>query len=394
MRRALLAVALSAALTAPVLAQSADPDPDVNNPDKGAWELFTIVTKAIDPVHITFETWASNEDTFKANPVFPGAQQPPQCGTQVVAAVPTTPVASPKILNVPALEALAPPVPGLQPRVVPGGFEDAPSEEVRRNQATFDFIVCNKLHTKAGLRAAFVARQPISFPIDSIEVKANWKPVGNRSPSEYYVATASDNKRYALVAMHIISKKIPNWTWATFEQKDNPGRCDYIGCHDHFGAVVADEEPHASLQGRYDPCVKTPALKQLFAAAGLAALWENYCLKGTQVDFVSPTGVRNLLGNSVTESSGPQPQDSFVPTSSCMTCHSRAAVNSQGRDPFGPGFIRSTDPAVCPPTQRDCSANGAPDPTWFWTNPGQPNQTMQLLQTDFVYSLALKALGP
>src|SRR4051794_17663202 len=127
MRRALLAVALNAALVAPVLAQSADPDPDMNNPDKGAWELFAAVNKPANPTHVVFETWASNEDTFKPNPIFPGAQKPPQCGTQAVAAVAPTPVvASPKILNVPALEALAPNTPGLQPRVAPGGTEDFP----------------------------------------------------------------------------------------------------------------------------------------------------------------------------------------------------------------------------------------------------------------------------
>src|SRR5450755_1776367 len=172
------------------------------------------------------------------------------------------------------------------------------SEEVRRNRATFDFIVCNKLHTKAGLRVAFAAGQPISFPLESMEAKANWVPVGNRSASDYHINTASDNKRYALVSMHIISKQVPNWTWATFEHKDNPGRCDIIGCHDNFGAVVQDVAPHDAPGGKYDPCVKTPALKKLLADAGLPPLWENYCLKGSQVDFVTATGVPTRLGNS------------------------------------------------------------------------------------------------
>jgi hypothetical protein len=334
-----------------------------------------------------FETWASNEDTFQANPRFPGAAAPPSCGSQQVAAL-TTPVASAKILNVPALEAGLPQLPGLQPRVVPGGTEDQPSEEVRRNEATFNFIACNKLQTKAGLRAAFASGQPILFPIDSIEVKANWKPAGNRSPSEYHINTASDGKRYALVSMHIISKQIPNWTWATFEQKDNPGRCDYIGCHDTFGATVTDVLPHDALGGRYDPCIKTPALKKLFADAGLPALWDNYCLKGSQVDFTTATGVPTRLGNSITE-------DGFVLTSSCMTCHSRSAVSAAGRASFGFGFINSSDPTVCPvtPPQLACSANGAPNPAWFWNNPGQSSQTMLAMQTDFVFSLAVRAIG-
>jgi hypothetical protein len=390
MKRVLTGLALTAALAAQTNAQpAADPDPELNNPDKSAWALFVLVNKpAATPAqnNSVFETWAANEDTFQPNPKFPGAAAPPACGTQQVAAL-VTPTASPKILNVPALEALAPRPPGVQPRVVPGATEDQPSEEVRRNQAAFDFIVCNKFQTKAGLRAAFVAGQPISFPLDAIEVKANWKPVGNRSPTEYHVNTASDGKRYALVAMHIISKKVPNWTWATFEHKDNPGRCDFIGCHDHFGATVQDVDPHQAPAGRYDPCVKSPALKKMFSDAGLPPLWENYCLKGTQVDFTTATGVPTRLGNSVTE-------DGFADTSSCMTCHSRSAFNATGRPALDAGFITSPDPAVCPGgNQRPCSPSGTPNPAWFWNNPGQPNQSLLALQTDFVFSLRL-AIGP
>jgi hypothetical protein len=390
-KRALVVLAFNAALAGTAYAQSVDPDPALNNPDKGSWELFVLVNKAATTPsnnNVVFETWASNEDTFQTNARFPGAAAPPSCGPGQVVAV-TTPVASPKILNVPALEALAPQLPGLGPRVVPGGTEEQPSEEVRRNEATFNFIACNKLQTKAGLRAAFASGQPISFPTDSIEVKADWKPAGNRSPSEFHINTASDGKRYALVSMHIISKKVPNWTWATFEQKDNLGRCDYLGCHDSFGATVADVPPHDALGGRYDPCVKTAAVKKLFADAGLPALWENYCLKGSQVDFTTATGVPTRLGNSVTE-------DGFVQTSSCMTCHSRSAVNSAGRASYGAGFITSPNPAVCPapPAQMACSPNGTPNPAWFWNNLGQLNQSILAFQTDFVFSLSLRAIGP
>jgi hypothetical protein len=221
-----------------------------------------------------------------------------------------------------------------------------------------------------------------------MEVKANWVPAGNRSAADYHINTASDNKRYALVAMHIISKQVPNWTWATFEHKDNLGRCDYIGCHDKFGAVVQDVAPHASLGGKYDPCVKTPALKKLFTDSGLPPLWENYCLKGSQVDFVTATGVPTHLGNSVTE-------DGFADTSSCLSCHSRAAVNSTGRFASPAGFLDPPIPVVCPGgPQAPCSPNGAPNPAWFWNNPGQPNQSMLALQTDFIWSVARHAIGP
>ncbi len=246
-------------------------------------------------------------------------------------------------------------------------------------------IFCGKLYTRAGLRTAFASGQPISFPIDSIEVKANWKPAGNRSPSEFYTNTASDGKRYALVSMHIISKRVPNWTWATFEQKENLGRCDFIGCHDQFGATTSDVDANPTSGGRYNPCIKTPAVKKLFADAGMPALWENYCLKGSQVDFTTATGIPTRLGNSVTE-------DGFVETSSCMTCHSRASVNGLGRNIYGGGFITSPNPATCPP-QQPCSPNGSPLPAWFWNNPGQPNQSTLTLQTDFIWSIPRSAIG-
>jgi hypothetical protein len=391
MKRALVLLAVNAALGCTAYAQAPDPNPALNHPDEVSWQLFAFVNRpAPGTTGVVFETWASNEDTFTANPKFPGASGPPNCGPLVAGTAPPVVLATlnPKILNVPALEALAPKVPGLEPHVVPGGTENVPSEEVRHNEVTFNHIFCNKLYTKAGLRMAFASGQPISFPIDSIEVKANWKPAGNRNPSEFYMNTASDGKRYALVSMHIISKRVPNWTWATFEQKDNPGRCDFIGCQDHFGATTPDVDSNPTPGGRYNPCIKTPAVKKVFMDAGMPALWDNYCLKGSQVDFTTATGVTTRLGNSVTE-------DGFVETSSCMTCHSRSAVGATGRWVYGPGFITSPNPAICPPPpgQTACSPNGAPNPAWFLNNLGQANQSLLALQTDFVFSIARFAIG-
>jgi hypothetical protein len=385
MKRAIVLLTLNAALAGTAYAQAPDPNPAENHPDEVNWQLFVLVNRpAPNNAGVMFETWASNEDTFTASPKFPGASGPPTCGLVAAAPVAITPVASPKILNVPALERLMPRLPGLEPRVVPGGTENVPSEEVRHNEATFNHIYCNKLYTRAGLRTAFASGQPISFPIDSIEVKANWKPAGSRSPSDYYMNTA-DGKRYALVSMHIISKKLPNWTWATFEQKDNLGRCDYLGCHDHFGAVTPDVQPNPTPGGRYNPCVKTPALKKMFMDAGMPALWDNYCLKGSQVDFTTATGIPTSVGNSVTE-------DGFVETSSCMTCHSRSAVLANGGPALGAGFVRPSPACPPPPGQTACSPNGPPNPAWFWNNLGQPNQSMQALQTDFVFSITLNAI--
>jgi hypothetical protein len=385
-RVTLTCLSICLAMSMPVAAQTTDPNPAENNPDKFSWELFVQVTRPANVpgrTDVVFETWASRQDTFTANPLFPGDTSPPSCSSQPVvgAAAPAAPAApaasaapaavaaaSPKVLQMPALEEFGPRVPGLQPHVVAGG------EEVRRNRATFDFIYCNKLYNRAGLRAAFAAGVPISFPIESIEVKADWRPIAGLDTSQYYVNTASDNQRYALVAMHIISKQVPNWTWATFEHKNNAGRCDFMGCRDRFGATVQNQGPQTTTNGQYPACEKTPALKKMFADANISAQWENYCLKGSQLDFITPTGLPTVLGNSVIE-------NGFARTSSCMTCHARASVASNGSLGQGAGFL---------PTGQ--SPNGAPDPNWFYDNLGQPNQTVKTFPTDFVFSIPLRAI--
>lgn len=384
--RSTVAAALAALLSisSNAFGQSVDADLAINRPDEASWKLFAYVVSPVPatPGKVLFETWASNEDTFKAHPTFPGAKDQPTCGPTgaiIAASDVSTPLASPKILNIPALIQAAPA--GLVPHVSPDG-----SEEVRRNRATFDFVVCNQLFTRSGLRAAFAAGTPISFPVGAMEVKANWVPAETVDTKDFYVSEAPDGQKYALVAMHIISKILPNWTWATFEHQANPGRCDYIGCHDAFGAVVGDVPPNPARGRPYNPCVKNDELKAVFAAAGLPSLWEKYCLKGSQTDFVSATGVPTRLGNSVTE-------DGFVNTSSCMTCHSRAAVNAQGVKTTSAGFVDPQVPALCPDgPSNPCSPNGAPEPNWFWTNPGKPDQVATAMQMDFIWSIPREAI--
>jgi len=328
--------ALALMAPSPAASQVDIPNRAANRPDEVAWRFFIDVTKpaaTADNNNVVFENWASNNDTFRATP-------PPAFPLQ----------ASPKILVVPALLEFAP---GPQPHVLALG-----KEETRRNKAAFDFIVNNHLNTKSGLKAAFAAGNDISFPMDAIEVKANWVPAESVSdPSQFHV-NVSDGKRYALLSMHIISKTVPNWTWATFEHQTNAGRCDYTGCRDAFGAVVPLVPAQVSTRGQYPPCEKSVVLRGLMADAGLAAAFLNYCLKGTQVDFVTATGVPTLLGNSVTE-------EGFTSTSSCMTCHARASTDAHGGNPQRAGFLDPPLPGVCPPEGR-CSPSGAPNPAWFW----------------------------
>ena len=92
MRRAVIASALCMSLGTGVMAQTTDPNPALNHPDQISWELFVTVNKPAgvpNRTDVVFETWASNEDTFQANPQFPGSSAPPSCGRpSVVAGLP------------------------------------------------------------------------------------------------------------------------------------------------------------------------------------------------------------------------------------------------------------------------------------------------------------------
>lgn len=212
----------------------------------------------------------------------------------------------------------------------------------------------------------------------------------------------------ALVALHIMARVVPNWIWATFEHKDNKGQCDYIGCHDSFGleggvvppregcgptlSVCPSDCPSDPIQCAIScaPCGEryvsalTPAAIALLQANGLPQAWENYRLKGTQVEFVDGDGDPTLLGNSVTESG-------FVPTASCITCHSRATV-SNGNPTTALNIFNcqcSSTPSGC--NDPTCGCNGfngffgAEDPNWYMVN------GVEFKKTEFSWAIAFKA---
>lgn len=357
-------------------AQAAPPDANsaVNEPDKVAWQLFIEVnTKAgATGNNALFETWASDTDTFTTNPQFPPSPAPLALRPPIVPSV--------------GREAIQESG-GLLPAVPPNPNV---GEEARRNKVTFDFIVQNNLYKVSGLRAAF--GKTLSFPIDSIEVKANWLPVAdvpaftlNRVtladvPKVFHVNTGSDGKQYALIAMHVISKLVPNWTWATFEHQLNPARCDILGCRDNFGAAQPIVPPNKQAGRGYPPCTKTAALTTLISAAKWDSAFANYCLKASQTDFTDNTGLDIRVGNSITE-------DGFVDRASCMTCHGRAAWDRNGRPTSNAGFDGSLAPL------------GPLNPGWYWSfsaNPpiyqGMPGLTRTGTSADFVWSIPFCAL--
>jgi hypothetical protein len=368
-----VAIGIAAVFGAAVPARAADPNPAVNEPDRTAWTLFTGIVPyrgASGGNDAVFETWAGDPDTFSSAPAWPpssGAAKklsPGLLGRGVRAHRATSAPA-------PAGDCVAHWRPGEAPCI---------AEEVRRNRAAFEFIVQTGIYTQAGLAAFY--DKPLAFPTGAIEVKADWIPVSelqswNGTPPDqadtlYHVNAVAgpDGKpiAYALVALHIMSKQVPNWTWATFEHWRNPGRCDEIGCHDLYGAATAHVPPNAKpLQG-YSDCAKSGALLAQFSQIGLSPVWQNYCLKGTQSNYVTNTGKPVALGNSVIEglNAGLSPVQN-----SCMTCHATAAFNGKGM-------------GLAVGLEHDLI--GAPQPDWFG------NGASAYRQADFDWSIPLCAV--
>jgi hypothetical protein len=352
---ALSIVALSGASA---LAQGA-PLPWGQSSDMLAWEVFVQVTAPSgnpQSTNVEFETWASDQDVYNPSPAWPSVGTPKQLQLQA------------SVLGIarhgPRLAAVIAPGQCTQDydktAAQAAGFpaDGCIGEEVRRNWASFQYLVSNQLNTTAGLVQAFAKNFKIDLPADAVEFKGdwirvvdamNWLHLTDQQVHELYYtnkATAGGTTtEYALVSFHFSTKQIKEWVWADFEHQKNPGRCDDIGCYDSFGAIDANVAPKTPLEQQYGECKKTPAVLAMFTNAGISPVWQNYCLKGSQITFTRQDGQATKLGNSVIEAI-----NAGVPVndSSCITCHAYASFDKTGKANFsalGGNFVGKVDPS-------------------------------------------------
>jgi len=358
--RCLVALAL---LSGAALAQNAMPrqelNPAVNDPSRFAWELFCLVNKPVEGTGMTFwETWPPT------NYVYANACQ-----------TPVWPKPDPdmrKLTRSRLLHKVSQQAMGASPFNAVTGADAM--EETRINRAAFDYIVDNQLWHQEGVLAK-ATNSGVDFPAASLIVKSNWIQIQPDQQGRYYTVPYQQDGQEILLglnAFHLVSKDLPNWFWSTFEHVDNPGRCDFIGCQDDFGFAPAYIPPHRNLNQGYPAGDQTRALAELFKKAGLPAVWKNYRLKGTQIDFIDSTGQATLLGNSILE-------PGFGNASSCMTCHARASVSPDGSGDLT--MLLNVNPIM--------GYVGAPQASWFYQESGPlPLRPMVLFyQLDFLWEL-------
>ncbi|MCA0002173.1 MULTISPECIES: hypothetical protein [Mesorhizobium] len=267
--------------------------------------------------------------------------------------------------------------------------------ETYMNKATFDFIRTNCLYSRDGLAryAKAVldkAVGPITFPPESIEVKAAWvqftdAEIGSGVPNNFYSivlyvkngqlssgqSTGATKVVFGLQTLHILTKDVPNWFWATFHHKIFAGK------------------PLPSQPGReYPDTAQMPA-----SLAG--TVWENYKLGGTQVNFVDTTGSPIVLSDAHIE-------NGFV-NSSCISCHSyggwdKKAASPRFFNPLNTGLFQIGLPNQEPVPDGAVLAKSVDGTLVPW--PGFPSANLQVtrnnvfddfVQTDFVMSIPFRA---
>lgn len=307
------------------------------NSDQFAWELlsyFAAPVPGTSPNKVLFETWATDGDIYTVNPHWPTTNEPIKFDRrkrdnfgnshQSTVSVPCNPPPNAAVGKFP----------------ITGSPTPCIAEMVSRNRAEYNYIVGNRLNTQTGLTKAYAIKNfTVTFPIESIAVKTDWVPVTTliqwvpelkniRNVRSFYHTVFVEDIEYAVVSLHVASKKNPQWVWATFEHQFNPGRCDTMGCYDSFGAIKGTVLPNKNIPNtQYGVCKKTPQLLATMQQAGLETVWQNYCLKSSMVDFVAKDGTPLILGNSVTERIQ---ENGSISTQSCISCHSYASFGSNG----------------------------------------------------------------
>jgi hypothetical protein len=308
---------------------------------------------------VEFETWATDKEIYQSTkPHWPVPGTPKELQMSALGSFES--MSDLHSAPRPQPDAISPNTCGPPANGHPGNFPPGAciGEEVRRNFASYQYIVSNGLYSQAGLAQAFKNRLKVDMPADAVAFKGDWVRVSDlivwlkRSEgltvtaaqvrNNYYTNFAADGDvrtEFALVAFHFSTKQIKQWVWADFEHKWNPGRCDTIGCHDDFGATEPDIAPKAPANQNYGACAKTPKVLAMLNSAGIDPVWQNYCLKGSEITFLQKNGKPSLLGDSVIERMN---ANNPVARSSCLTCHAYASFDKNGN--FGLIFFTAKAP--------------------------------------------------
>ena len=293
--------------------------------DEYAWRLFVALNWPADPLTraadrsarfgadrpVVWEAWKDANEVYLARGADPGPWH--EAGS--------APTALPAALR---FESVSPSdFPNLKHIV--GGVMVPVSEpliggerltEIHMNRSVYDYIRAARLYCLDDQMERYRQGRPVAFPSTAQQVKAKWRPITEQERSRYHtvevVLPDGSRKLYGLIALHIATKDLPTWFWATFEHVDNAAAGE--------GWKLPSRDTFAC--GRAAPdCNRVPL------GLGLAGtVWQNYRLRGTLTGFVDSQGRPRLLGNSALETG-------MQSSASCITCHARSAIGVRNDQP-------------------------------------------------------------
>lgn len=188
--------------------------------------------------------------------------------------------------------------------------EDREGTEVRINREAYLHIRDNELYNRDVLTAlaAKGSAASLDLPPETKEIKARWLEIEEQDkPRFHWVEFENEDgtrQTWGLTALHISTKDLPNWFWTTFEHVDTSE--DWV--NDSIDAYSCPDNP-----------INCDAVPDEIKGTK----WENYRLRGTQVNFVDSLGKDTLLANA-------QIEVNVERQSSCITCHAEAAMEPDG----------------------------------------------------------------
>jgi hypothetical protein len=232
--------------------------------------------------------------------------------------------------------------------------------EVRINRPGYAYIVGEGLYDLELLRAQAKAKHAPTFPPGTQVVKAMWVRIKEEDKPRYHwrtaLSTTGEKEVWGLTGLHLMTKDLPTWFWADFE-------------HEDFEKGALAPSVDVSTRG-----AAAAHGKDGVRAGYEQTKWAHYRLRGSQIDYVDAKGKPTVVANT-------QLERTFQTTSSCISCHVRAAndpLNMHVSQPSSLKPFTSIDPVIGP--------IGKPTPDWFKDFKGQSRS----VSTDFLWGLVLR----
>lgn len=316
------------------------PDRITGSIEETAWRLWVAstcpVNQSVYP-YVIWENWIEQAQMYPLNPTvlqIPASLAPSTSAPRLLHASPLALIKNPGIeMTVPGL--LGAPDQNCNPAQAPPDNQKKLiiCEEVRLNGSDQDYITGTGMWNRNGQKQIAASHGNIQFPQPSIEMKADWIELSSigfdcanlpQSLTQSVHVEMISGNCFAMVGIHLMSKLLTQWIWATFEPQNlttNPFRCQVLGCSDSFGSLPA------RTRGTFTAL--TPQLERLMNDANLAPEWKNYRLDAVQIRFVHADGKPTLLGNSIIEGEN---VGMNLKQASCISCHAVSSVKNDGTD--------------------------------------------------------------